>query len=90
VERPHTLSRRRVNPREASTYLKLGRFCLQSGSPQDAADSFAEALTIDPESTAAREGLAQARSLSQRIHADVFSSKDPKRSTAYTATLKPI
>jgi tetratricopeptide (TPR) repeat protein len=53
----------RANPRDASTYLNLGQFCLQSGSPQEAADYFAEALTVDPSSSAARDGLAQARSL---------------------------
>jgi tetratricopeptide (TPR) repeat protein len=53
----------RANPRDASTYFDLGQFCLQSGSPQKAADCFADALTIDPSSSAARDGLSQARSL---------------------------
>ena len=53
----------RANPRDPSTYINIGQFSLQSGSPEDAAGYFAEALTIDPASSAARNGLAQARSL---------------------------
>jgi Flp pilus assembly protein TadD len=53
----------RANPHDASTYVNVGRFCLQSGSPQEASSYFAEALTIDPSSSPARDGLAQARSL---------------------------
>jgi spermidine synthase len=51
----------RANPRDPSTYVNLGQFLLQSGNAQDAAGYFAEALTIDPASSAARNGLTQAR-----------------------------
>ena len=50
----------RANPRYPSTYVNLGTFYLQTGSPA-AIDSFAEALTLDPTSAAARAGLTQAR-----------------------------
>ena len=53
----------RANPRDVSTYVNVGQFSLQTGNPQQAADFFAEALTIDPNSTAARAGLSQARAL---------------------------
>jgi spermidine synthase len=53
----------RANPRDPSTYVNLGMFYLQSGDPQSASDAFAEALAVDPMSAAARDGLAQARSL---------------------------
>ena len=53
----------RANPRDSSTYVNLAQFCLQSADAQDAARYFAEALAIDPESTAARNGLAQAQLL---------------------------
>jgi len=51
----------RLNPHDASTYVNLGVFFMQSGDPGSAIESFAEALTVDPASAAAREGLAQAR-----------------------------
>jgi spermidine synthase len=50
----------RANPHDASTYVNLGTLYLQTGNPQ-AADAFSEALAIDPTSTSARSGLAQAR-----------------------------
>jgi Flp pilus assembly protein TadD len=53
----------RANPRDSSTYVNFGQFCLQSADAQDAVRYFAEALAIDPASTAARNGLAQAQSL---------------------------
>ena len=53
----------RANPRDPSTYVNLGMFYLQSADPQSASDAFAEALAVDPISAAARDGLAQARSL---------------------------
>jgi len=53
----------RANPRDPSTYVNLGMFHLQSGDPQSASDAFAEALAVDPMSAAARDGLAQVRSL---------------------------
>ena len=52
-----------ANPRDASTYINLGVFHLQAANPEAAARYFAEALSIDRESSAARSGLAQARSL---------------------------
>ncbi len=51
----------RANPRESSTYVNIGVFRLQSGDATGAAAAFAEALAVDPESSAARNGLAQAR-----------------------------
>ena len=53
----------RANPRDPSTYVNLGMFHLQSADPQSASAAFAEALAVDPMSAAARDGLAQARSL---------------------------
>ena len=50
----------RANPHDASTYVNLGTFYLQSGNPA-AGDLFAEALAIDPTSAAARSGFSQAR-----------------------------
>jgi len=51
-----------ANRRDAATYVNLGVFHLQAGDPVRAAGYFAEALTIDPASAGARNGLAQARS----------------------------
>jgi spermidine synthase len=51
----------RLSPHDPSTYVNLGVFLLQSGDPAAAAGYFADALTIDPSSAAARDGLAQAR-----------------------------
>jgi spermidine synthase len=53
----------RASPRDPSTYVNLGHFSLQSSNPDAAARYFAEALSIDPELVAARDGLAEARSL---------------------------
>ena len=50
-----------ANPRDATTYVNLGFFNLQSANPAGAAENFAEALSIDPASARARDGLAQAR-----------------------------
>jgi spermidine synthase len=52
-----------ANPRDPSTYVNLGQFSLQSSNPQAAARYFAEALSIDPASTSARDGLAQVSNL---------------------------
>jgi Flp pilus assembly protein TadD len=52
----------RANPRDPSAYVNLGVFALQTSNPRDAANHFAEALSIDPASEAARDGLSQARS----------------------------
>ena len=49
------------NPRDASGYINAGFLSLQSGNPSAAAGYFASALTIDPSSKPARDGLAQAR-----------------------------
>jgi spermidine synthase len=51
----------RLNPREPSSYVNFGLFYLQTARPENAADSFGEALSLDPSSTAARDGLRQAR-----------------------------
>ena len=50
----------RLNPREPSTYINLGMLYLQTARPERAADAFAEALSLDPASAAARDGLRQA------------------------------
>jgi spermidine synthase len=49
-----------ADPRDPTTYSNLATFELQSGNPAAAVDRFAEALTLDPSSAGAREGLAQA------------------------------
>jgi spermidine synthase len=51
----------RANPRVSSTYVNLGNLRLQTGDPEGAARSFAEALVTDPASAPAREGLRMAR-----------------------------
>jgi Flp pilus assembly protein TadD len=51
----------RLNPRESSTYINVGVFYLQTARPEQAADAFAEALSLDPSSAAARDGLRQAQ-----------------------------
>jgi spermidine synthase len=50
-----------ANPHDAATYVNLGVFHLNAGDPVRAAGYFAEALTLDPASSSARNGLAQAR-----------------------------
>ena len=50
-----------LSPREPSTYVNLGVFYLQNARPANAADSFGEALALDPSSQAAQDGLRQAR-----------------------------
>jgi tetratricopeptide (TPR) repeat protein len=52
----------RGNPREASAYVNAGLLSLQSGDSSAAVHYFASALTIDPSSKPAHDGLAQARS----------------------------
>jgi tetratricopeptide (TPR) repeat protein len=49
-------------PRDPITYVTLGRFELDSVNPQRAAALFTEALFLDPRSTAALNGLADALS----------------------------
>jgi spermidine synthase len=51
----------RLSPRDPSGYVNLGVFLINSGDPAAAADYFAEALTIDPASASARDGLTEAR-----------------------------
>jgi Flp pilus assembly protein TadD len=51
----------RLDPRDPSPYVNLGLIYLQSARPAAAADSFAEALALDPTSAAARSGFAEAR-----------------------------
>jgi spermidine synthase len=52
-----------LNPRDPSSYVNLGSVSLDSGNPTAAASYFAEALVIDPRSTAARDGLARTRAM---------------------------
>ena len=49
----------RANPRDPSTYINLAQFSLASANPDAAAKYFADALSIDPSSQAARNGLAE-------------------------------
>jgi Flp pilus assembly protein TadD len=51
----------RANPRDPSAYVNLGVFRVQSGDAQGAIDVFGQALALDPQSAAARNGLSQAR-----------------------------
>jgi spermidine synthase len=53
----------RANPRDPSAYINAGVFNLQAANASAAADFFASALTIDPGSKPARDGLNQARAL---------------------------
>jgi spermidine synthase len=50
-----------ANPRDPSGYVNAGLVSLQGGNASAASDYFASALTIDPSSKAARDGLAQTR-----------------------------
>jgi spermidine synthase len=49
-----------ADPRDPGAYVNLGTFDLQAGRAAEAADVFAEALTLDPSSTSAQDGLSQA------------------------------
>ena len=51
----------KADPRESGTYTNLANLELQSGNRTLAIRYFAEALTVDPTSQSAREGLASAR-----------------------------
>jgi Flp pilus assembly protein TadD len=53
-----------ADPREPATYTNLAMLELESGNRDQAAAYFAEALTIDPTSQAARDGLERVRSSS--------------------------
>lgn len=50
-----------ANPRDPATYANLGTLELQAGNKQLAVQHFAEALTVDPGSQPARQGLVSAR-----------------------------
>ncbi len=52
-----------ANPRDPVGYVNAGVFNLQAANAGMAASYFASALTIDPTSKAARDGLTQARGL---------------------------
>jgi spermidine synthase len=51
----------RLNARDSATYVNLGLLEMSSANSAAAAGYFEEALSLDPKSTAARQGLAQAR-----------------------------
>ena len=56
-----------LDPRDAATYANFGVLELSHGHAPEAANLFAEALSIDPASPAARQGLADAhRALGER------------------------
>ena len=55
-----------ADPRDPTAYANLGTFELEAGRAGAAADFFAEALTLDPSSEPARQGLTQALSASGR------------------------
>jgi spermidine synthase len=52
---------RRLDPRQAGTYVNSARLELEEGQVRAAAGLFAEALAVDPASDAARAGLAELR-----------------------------
>ncbi len=49
-----------ADPRDPGAYVNLGTFELQAGRATDAESYFAEALSLDPSSEQAQQGLAQA------------------------------
>ena len=51
----------RLNPRDSATYVNLGLLESAAGNRVAGAGYFAESLWLDPSSTAARQGLVQAR-----------------------------
>jgi Flp pilus assembly protein TadD len=55
-----------ANPREASTYVNLGRLELESGNPGGALAYFVESLTLDPNDERARASLSAALFASRR------------------------
>jgi len=52
---------REANPKDATTYVNLGVYHLQSRNAAAAVENFSVALTLDRSSAAARQGLAEAR-----------------------------
>jgi spermidine synthase len=55
-----------ADPRDPVAYANLGTFELQAGHTAQAANHFAEALTLDPTSSPAEHGLAQAMAALRR------------------------
>ena len=55
-----------ADPRDPVAYANLGTFELQAGRTERAANYFAEALTLDPTSSPAEQGLAQAMAALRR------------------------
>jgi spermidine synthase len=55
-----------ADPRDPVAYANLGTFELQTGRAERAANYFAEALTLDPSSSPAEQGLAQAMAALRR------------------------
>ncbi len=51
----------RFDPHDSTAYTNLGLLALAAGHQSEARNYFAEALWLTPDSTAAREGLAQTR-----------------------------
>jgi Flp pilus assembly protein TadD len=51
----------RLNSRDSSAYTNLGLLELSGGNRERASELFAEALSLDPASAAARQGLANSR-----------------------------
>jgi spermidine synthase len=51
----------RLSPRDPSAYVNLGHFHLERGDPRTAVNFFSEALAIDANASAARQGLTDAR-----------------------------
>ena len=56
----------KADPKEAGTYANLATLELQTANRARARKYFAEALTIDPNNQAARDGLATITSDSRR------------------------
>ena len=53
----------RLDVGNPAVYVNLGILELESGNPAAGAAYFAEAVSLDPESAPARQGLAEARQL---------------------------
>lgn len=49
-----------LDPTDAAIYVNLGRLALSRGDALSARERFSEALILDPRSSAARVGIAQA------------------------------
>jgi Flp pilus assembly protein TadD len=55
-----------ADPRDPSSYVNLGQLYLQLGDATAAVSTLTEALALDPQSTAARDALTQARAAARR------------------------